>query len=180
VTLFTIGHSNRSEEAFLDLLEAHGVEMIVDIRHYPRSRHNPQYDADALKAWLNTAGVAYEHVSLLGGRRHGHFGQPPEVNAGWENASFQAYADYALSAEFARGLEQLISLAELRPVAVMCAEAVPWRCHRSIISDWLVRGHEVKHIMSADKVTPHHLGAWGAKPQVENGQVTYPATGATC
>ena len=168
--MMTIGHSNRPLEEFLALLEAHGVEVLVDVRTVPRSRHNPQFNREALPASLVAAGVEYVHMPGLGGLRHVRRGS---INTGWRNASFRGYADYMQTPEFAQNLEELLQLEKGRRVAVMCAESVPWRCHRSLIADALaVRGIEARHIMSVAKAEPHRLTRFA---RVEGQRVTYPA-----
>jgi uncharacterized protein (DUF488 family) len=168
--MMTIGHSNRPLEAFLALLKAHGVEVLVDVRTVPRSHHNPQFNREALPAPLAAAGVEYVHMLGLGGLRHA---RRDSINTGWRNASFRGYADYMQTPEFAQNLEELLQLEKGRRVAVMCAESVPWRCHRSLIADALaVRGIEVRHIMSVAKAEPHRLTRFAG---VEGQRVTYPA-----
>ncbi len=155
---------------FLEILQAHGVKRLVDIRTVPRSRHNPQFNFDVLPESLKHAGIAYTHMKELGGLRHAH---PDSINMGWHNASFRGFADYMQTPEFEVGLEKLIDAANKKPVAIMCAEAVPWRCHRSLIADALTaRGIEVKDIMSAIRATPHSLTPFA---KVEGARVTYPA-----
>lgn len=170
--VYTVGHSSRSIEELVALLRAHGIGRVVDVRRYPGSRRFPHFAREALRAHLGEAGIAYEHVPELGGRRRPAEGSP---NGWWENDSFRAYADHTATEEFARGLERLLAGADQSPTAVMCAEAVPWRCHRQLIADVLVaRGHEVRHAMSTDRSDAHELGA-GARPQPD-GTVIWPAT----
>ena len=139
--LYTIGHSTRTADALVELLRAHRIEMLVDVRTIPRSRHNPQFNRDALAQSLAAAGIDYAHHPALGGLRHP---RKDSVNLGWRNASFRGYADYMQTAEFARALDALEALADARRTAIMCAEAVPWRCHRGLIADALtVRGRPV-------------------------------------
>jgi uncharacterized protein (DUF488 family) len=152
-TIFTIGHSIRDTAELLELLRAHGVEQVVDVRTIPRSRHNPQFNADRLSRSLDRAGIRYVHLKTLGGLRHA---RPDSVNLGWHNASFRGYADYMQTETFAAGLRQLEVLAARRPTAIMCAEAVPWRCHRSLIADALtVAKWQVLHIQSRKAAVPH-------------------------
>lgn len=168
--MLTIGHSNRPIEEFLDLLKAHGVELLVDVRTVPRSRHNRQFNRDTLPHSLEQAGIRYEHMPGLGGLRHARKDSP---NTGWKNLSFRGYADYMQTGEFAENLRMLEKLDRERRVAIMCAESVPWRCHRSLIADALtVRGVPVSHIMSETKANPHRLTSFA---QVEGERVTYPA-----
>jgi uncharacterized protein (DUF488 family) len=168
-TVLTIGHSNRPLDEFLAMLAAHRVTMVADVRKMPRSRANPQFNTDTLPAALARHGIGYEHFPGLGGLRKGSSDSP---NGAWENASFRAFADYMLTPEFDRALEKLFKAsAGCRP-ALMCAEAVPWRCHRSVISDALVvRGLPVEHIMSETRTDTHKLRDWA---QVEGTRITYP------
>lgn len=166
----TIGHSTRPVEALIEMLKAHGVKRLVDVRTIPRSRYNPQFNSDALAAALDRAGIAYTHMKELGGLRHARKDSP---NTGWRNTSFRGYADYMQTAEFQSAMETLLELAGREPIAVMCAEAVPWRCHRSLIADALVvRGYPVEHIMSLDKTQPHSLTPFA---KVDGIDLTYPA-----
>lgn len=168
-SIFTIGHSTRSSEALIALLKAQGVERLVDIRTIPRSRHNPQFNVDTLPAALGEAGIAYEHRKGLGGLRHPRKDSP---NGGWRNDGFRGFADYMQTDEFAAELASLIAEARQVPLAIMCAEAVPWRCHRSLVADALsVRGIAVEHILSAERSQPHHLTPFA---RVEGEGITYP------
>ncbi len=154
-TIYTIGHSTRSIEEFIGMLRAHGVRQVVDVRTVPRSRHNPQFDQEALRASLTKAGFAYVWMKSLGGLRHAKKDSP---NTGWTNASFRGFADYMQTSEFAAAVEKLIEVAKPLPTAILCAEAVPWRCHRSLIADALaVRGAEVLHIHSTTTAKLHKL-----------------------
>jgi uncharacterized protein (DUF488 family) len=151
--LYTIGHSTRTAEALLGLLRDHGIEVLVDVRTIPRSRQNPQFNRDALARTLKTAGIEYVHRPALGGLRHP---RKDSVNLGWRNASFRGYADYMQTGEFVRALAELEAMAQAQPTAIMCAEAVPWRCHRGLIADALtVRGRPVLHIQGSGPPTPH-------------------------
>jgi uncharacterized protein (DUF488 family) len=168
--VLTIGHSTRAIEEFIHILQAQGVETLVDVRTVPRSRHNPQFERVALLKSLPAAGIAYRHMPALGGLRHAH---RDSVNTGWRNASFRGYADYMQTPEFAAALAELIALDRQSRVAIMCAEAVPWRCHRSLIADALtVRGIPVEHIMTAAVRNPHKLTPFA---HVEGDRITYPA-----
>ncbi len=170
--LYTIGHSTQSSDAFCAQLVDHGVVTLADVRSIPGSNRNPQFHAEALGAALDEVGIAHVHLGALGGRRNRQSEVDPALNAAWRNRSFRNYADYATTDAFADGLGELLGLDG--PVAFMCAEAVPWRCHRTIISDHLVaRGHVVTHLMGA-ATTDHHLGAWGPTPVVHGDSVTYP------
>ena len=152
-TLYTIGHSTRDTAELLELLRAHGVEQVVDVRTIPRSRHNPQFGGDRLSRSLDQAGIRYVHLKALGGLRHA---LPDSVNLGWHNTSFRGFADYMQTENFAAGLRRLEVLATKRATAIMCAEAVPWRCHRSLIADALtVADWRVLHIQSRKTAVPH-------------------------
>src|SRR4051794_16601575 len=152
-TIFTVGHSNRTIEEFIHILEAHGIKQIADVRTVPRSRANPQFNKDDLSNSLQLRRIGYTYFQGLGGFRKatGEF-----TNAAWRNASFRGYADYMQTTEFAESIDELIEYSERGPTAVMCAEAVPWRCHRSLIGDaLLVRGKSVEDIMSVTTSKPH-------------------------
>ncbi len=169
VVIFTIGHSTRTLQDFISVLQAHGVTRLVDVRTVPRSRHNPQFNKATLPASLRQFGLGYLHAPDLGGLRHA---LKDSVNMGWRNASFRGYADYMQTQEFERAIERLIGLAKKSRVAVMCAEAVPWRCHRSLIADaLLVRGIKPEHIYSATNVKPHTLTPWAKR---RGTKLTYP------
>jgi uncharacterized protein (DUF488 family) len=154
----TIGHSIHPIEEFLGLLVAHGVRILVDVRTVPRSRRNPQFNSDALRASLEGVGIHYVHMPGLGGLRRP---RPDSENTGWRNASFRGYADYMQTADFDARLRELIEIAEQGSTTIMCAEAVPWRCHRSLIADALVvRGIRVEHIISRAERTLHRVTPW--------------------
>ena len=151
------------------MLQAHGVDLLVDVRTIPRSRHNPQYNSDALSGPLLAAGIGYVHMPGLGGLRHP---RKDSANTGWRNLSFRGYADYMQTAEFGRNLDDLLRAAEGKRAAIMCAESVPWSCHRSLIADALTaRGVPVSHIMSASRADPHRLTSFA---RIEGAAVTYP------
>lgn len=170
MTIKTIGHSNRSIEDFIDILKAHGIEELIDIRTVPRSRHNPQFNRDALPGSLGEAEIRYLAMPGLGGLRHARADSP---NTAWRNASFRGYADYMQTAEFREGLHRLMELAQETQAAIMCAEAVPWRCHRSLIADaLLVRGIPVWHIMSRISVQAHKLTSFA---RVRGTEILYDA-----
>lgn len=155
---FTIGHSNRPLEVFVDLLKDAGIELVADIRKVPGSRANPQFNGDALATDLASSGMAYEHMAALGGLRGKGRSLPPAVNGLWENQSFHNYADYALSDEFQARLEHLREAGHRQRCAVMCSEAVWWRCHRRIVADYLIAGGEaVYHIMERGRIEPARL-----------------------
>ena len=157
---FTVGHSNRSPEAFAELLTETDVAFVADVRKIPRSRTNPQFNADTLPGTLAAVGISYEHVAALGGRRGKARTLPADVNGFWTNQSFHNYADYALSEEFRAGLAHLIALGHKQRCAIMCSEAVWWRCHRRIVADHLIaRGETVFHIMGQGRLEPARLTA---------------------
>jgi uncharacterized protein (DUF488 family) len=167
--IYTIGHSNRSIEGFVELLTAHGVEQLVDVRTIPRSKHNPQFNSENLSSSLQKHKIRYLHMKELGGLRHP---KKDSVNQGWHNDSFRGYADYMQSSEFESGLQDLIRLGKEAPTAIMCAEAVPWRCHRSLIADALiVRGFVVKDIMSSTAAKSHSLNPMAV---IEGDLIMYP------
>lgn len=169
VTVFTIGHSSRTWETFLELLRVHKIERVVDVRTVPRSRHNPQFNRETLSTKLRGRKIGYVHLRKLGGLRHA---RRDSVNLGWHNASFRGFADYMQTPEFEDGLRRLIALAKQKRTAIMCAEAVPWRCHRSLISDaLLVRGIRAEHIISGKRTQVHELTSFG---RVKGKQITYP------
>lgn len=168
--VLTIGHSTRPLPEFIALLKQHGVARVVDVRTIPRSRHNPQFNRETLSAALRAAGIGYAHLKKLGGLRHP---RPDSANLGWQNASFRGFADYMQSPEFEAGLGRLIKLAKQKTTAIMCAEAVPWRCHRSLIADALLaRRLPVEHILSGARRTPHSTTPFA---RVRGKRVTYPA-----
>jgi uncharacterized protein (DUF488 family) len=168
--ILTIGHSTRPLEEFIALLKAHGVKQLVDVRTIPRSRHNPQFNRDTLSTKLRNARIGYRHMKGLGGLRHPRKDSP---NTAWRNAGFRGFADYMQTTEFAENLQKLIELARKKPVAIMCAEAVPWRCHRSLISDALaVRGIAVEHITSPTSRHAHKLTSFA---QIDGQRIIYPA-----
>ena len=167
--IFTIGHSTHPIEEFIHILQAHGVEQLIDIRTVPRSRTNPQFNRDTLPASLKDAGIGYLHMPALGGLRHA---RPDSPNTAWRNASFRGYADYMQTPEFTAAIDTLIELGNRKQVAIMCAEAVPWRCHRSLVADALAaRGIPVEDILSAGRRQPHKLTPFA---KVEGTRVWYP------
>ena len=168
--MHTIGHSTRTLDEFIALLRAHAVTRVVDVRTIPRSRHNPQFNLETLPDSLSKAGLKYVHMQGLGGLRHA---KPDSPNGGWRNASFRGYADYMQTPEFEDNLKRLIELAKEDRVAIMCAEAVPWRCHRSLIGDALtVRGISTGDIMSPSRCQVHALTPFA---KVRGTKITYPA-----
>jgi len=164
-----VGHSTRPIDELVDLLRAAGVLVLADVRTIPRSRANPQYEGPALERSLAAAGIRYVHLPRLGGLRHARKDSP---NGAWRNASFRGYADHMATPEFEEGLVQLRAVAREGPVAVMCAEAVPWRCHRSLLADALLaRGVVVEHIVGRGRTRPHRLTPFA---RLEGRRVTYP------
>ena len=173
--IFTIGHSTRSIAEFADLLRHGSADLVVDVRTVPRSRRNPQYNEDALGGELAAFQISYARIAGLGGLRGRSTTVPLEVNAFWENQSFHNYADYALSDEFAGALADLLEMSSLRRCAIMCAEALWWRCHRRIIADYLlVRGRTVLHLMGTDRLEPAELTP---AAHVNEGKLVYPQSG---
>jgi uncharacterized protein (DUF488 family) len=171
---FTIGHSTRTIEEIVGLLRLAEVGVVADVRTVPKSRTNPQYNKDVLPAALEAVQIGYRHFPELGGLRSRSKEIAPEVNGFWQNASFHNYADHGLSEEFQTALEQLIEMGRARRCAIMCAEAVWWRCHRRIIADHLLaRGEQVFHLMGSDRIEPARLTP-GAEVQ-DDETVIYPA-----
>src|SRR5450759_3475572 len=167
--IMTIGHSTHTLEEFIRLLQVHGATCVVDVRTVPRSRHNPQFNKDSLPQSLQQAGLGYVHTPGLGGLRHAQRDSP---NMGWRNVSFRGFADYMQTPEFAQSLEESIRLARQDRIVLMCAEAVPWRCHRSLIADaLLVRGIRTEDIMSATCRQAHTLTPFA---KVQGTAITYP------
>jgi len=180
--IWTIGHSTRKIDIFISLLEANEIKLVVDVRKLPGSKRYPQFNKDALAASLNECGIAYEHFPKLGGRRKT---KPDSRNTAWRNAAFRGYADYMETEEFRNAAEQLVDLAtgrvrptgglanQVGPAAIMCAEAVWWRCHRALIADYLkARGVEVTHIVDSSKTEPH---SFTSAARLVNGELTYAA-----
>jgi uncharacterized protein (DUF488 family) len=169
--VFTIGHSTRTWKDFLELLRVHRIKRVIDVRSIPRSRHNPQFNRETLSAKLRSARIGYVHLRKLGGLRHA---RRDSQNTGWRNASFRGFADYMQSPDFEAGLERLIKLAKQKRSALMCAEAVPWRCHRSLIADSLVaRGIRVAGIISGKHSQAHALTSFA---HIHGNRITYPSS----
>src|SRR5215475_9685227 len=169
--IWTIGHSTRTMDEFISLLKATGIKLLADVRAFPGSKRYPQFNKDALAVALNAHGIRYEHFPELGGKRKS---KPGSRNTAWRNASFRGYADYMETERFQKGIEQLLDVAaEAGPTAIMCAEAVWWRCHRSLIADYLkARGVEVMNILGTNKVEPH---PYTPAARIINGELTYAA-----
>ena len=177
IPFFTIGHSTRSAEAFVTLLQESEIRLVVDVRTVPRSRTNPQFNRDVLPASLASFQIGYEHLASLGGLRGVQRDVSPKTNAFWENASFHNYADYAMSEDFRSGLQNLRALGHGARTAVMCAEAVWWRCHRRIIADYLIAaGDEVFHILGEGPITPARMTP--AARTLPDGALIYPKQSA--
>jgi len=171
---FTIGHSTRTAAELIALLNEAGADLLVDVRTVPRSRFNPQFNVDAFPETLRAAEIGYRHFPALGGLRHRLKGAPPSPNGLWQNEAFQAYADYAMTAPFRAALDELCGLAQNHVCAIMCAEAVWWRCHRRIVADYLLAaGDDVAHIMAPDKVERATLTPGAEKRP--GGAIVYPA-----
>ena len=167
--VFTIGHSTHTLDEFVALLRGHAIACVADVRAYPGSRRLPHFNRESLRVELPENGIAYEHLPALGGRRRP---RPDSPNTGWENASFRAYADHLGSDEFAEGLAALRQIAEARATAIMCAEALWWRCHRRLVSDaLLVRGHCVLHVAASGALSEHELTAFA---EADGDRLLYP------
>lgn len=176
-SFYTIGHSTHSIEVFADMLQAARVSFLIDVRTVPRSRTNPQFNKDGMAEQLGAYQIGYEHVAALGGLR-GKQKLDVSPNGYWQNRSFRNYADYAMTADFATGLAHLIAIGEAHRTAIMCAEAVWWRCHRRIIADYLLaRGEAVFHILAADSIDEARMTP-GAR-RMDDGLLVYPAEGET-
>jgi uncharacterized protein (DUF488 family) len=169
LTIFTIGHSTHPIEEFVEMLKAHDIRLIADVRTIPKSRHNPQYNSDTLAAALQKRAIGYKHLPGLGGLRHA---KKDSINTAWENASFRGFSDYMQTEEFEAGLMQLIAIAVKQKTVIMCAEAVPWRCHRSLIGDALLAGGiTVMDIMGKTSAKAHTMTPWA---HVMGATITYP------
>jgi uncharacterized protein (DUF488 family) len=168
LTIWTIGHSTRTIEDFLELLKAHQIESLVDVRHFPGSRRYPHFNKEPLSDSLTKVGIEYHHLPRLGGRRRP---RPNSQNTAWRNEAFRGYADHMETETFAEGITSLLSLAAKKRTAIMCAEAVWWRCHRGLIADYLkAQGHRVLHIHSATKAEEH---PFTAAARMVNGKLSY-------
>jgi uncharacterized protein (DUF488 family) len=168
VKIWTVGHSTRSAEEFSEILKAHNIEVLVDVRTYPGSRRYPQFNRDALSEWFSGRGIEYKHEPRLGGRRTP---RTESHNTAWRNAQFRGYADHMETEEFKSGVRELLELAASARVAVMCAEAVWWRCHRSLIADYLkAEGHEVIHILDEKKAEEH---PFTSAARIVDGKLSY-------
>jgi uncharacterized protein (DUF488 family) len=170
LTIWTVGHSTRSSDEFLELLRSQRIELLADVRRFPGSRKYPHFNEGEMSRWLGEAGISYRLMKDLGGRRTP---RPDSPNTAWRNASFRAYADYMETPEFQTAADELLDVARAQRTAIMCSEAVWWRCHRSLIADYLkIRGIEVLHILSATKVEPH---PYTSAATIIEGQLSYAA-----
>jgi uncharacterized protein (DUF488 family) len=170
--IYTVGHSTRTEEEFLTLLQAHGIKRILDVRSVPVSTHNPHFEGRHLQGFLEKNGIGYEHLGRLGGLRTA---RKDSLNTGWKNRSFRGYADHMETEEFQAGLKEATAIAEREPCALMCAEAVPWRCHRFLLSDaFTANGWEVRHIMTNKKWETHRPTPF---LRIKDGRIIYPKGG---
>jgi uncharacterized protein (DUF488 family) len=168
--IWTVGHSNRPVKDLISLLAEQSISAVADVRRFPGSKRQPQFGRESLEASLRLAGIGYRHFEALGGRRSGSRAGSP--NTAWRSASFNAYADHMLTGEFQTALDELTTLAVKSRTAILCAEAVPWRCHRQLIADALVaRGWDVRHILATGHTQPHRLTEFA---KVSDGHVTYP------
>ena len=167
--IWTIGHSTRSIDEFISLLAQNEIKLLVDVRAFPGSKRYPQFNKEALAESLTAHGIGYEHFPELGGKRKP---KPDSRNTAWRNASFRGYADYMEAEQFQKGIERLLDIAaEAGPTAIMCAEAVWWRCHRSLIADYLkARGVEILHILGANKAEPH---PYTSAARILDGELSY-------
>lgn len=169
-TIYTIGHSTHDKKKFIEMLKAYGIRLLIDVRTIPKSRKVQQFNRDTLEKFLRKEGLTYVHIPELGGLRHA---SRNSINTGWRNAGFRGYADYMQTGEFWEGLDKLMRIAEGKKSAIMCAEALPWRCHRSLIADaLLVRGIKVFHILSSKKLLEHKMTEFA---KVRNGIIAYPS-----
>jgi uncharacterized protein (DUF488 family) len=171
-TLWTIGHSTRSWDEFAALLKAHGIAHLADVRRFPGSRRHPHFNQSELARGLEAEGIGYSHFPELGGRRPA---QPDSPNIAWRNTAFRGYADYMMTAEFQAGIRRLLEMARELSTAIMCAEALWWQCHRSLIADYLkAQGHEVLHISTASKAAPH---PFTSPARIVDGKLSYRGDG---
>lgn len=173
--IYTIGHSTHSQEDFIEILKSYDIEVLVDIRSYPGSKYVPHFNKENIEEWLPRSGIEYIHMKELGGRRKAVKNIDESLIEGWEKEAFRNYASYSLTEEFVSAIDKLISLAEEQRVSYMCAESVPWRCHRLIVSNSLTaRDIDVYHIMSKTKTILHSLDKFGAPAVVKGSKVIYP------
>ena len=173
--IYTIGHSTHSEEEFIYILKAYRIETLIDIRSYPGSKYVPQFNKENMELWIPENEIKYIHMSKLGGRRGKIKEVDEELISGWRQEAFKKYAAYTLTEEYKEGIKELIAIAENERVCYMCAESLPWRCHRLLVSNTLVSmGFNVYHIMSETKTIKHELNKYGAKAIEKDGRIIYP------
>ncbi len=173
--IYTIGHSTHSQEEFIEILKTYDIELVVDIRSYPGSKYVPHFNKENMEVWMPDSGIKYIHMKELGGRRKAAKGIDDSLIEGWEKDSFRNYAAYSLTEEYNKAIESLIKLGEEQRVAYMCAESVPWRCHRLIVSNTLLaKDIDVYHIMSKTQTILHELDKFGAHAIIDGSRVIYP------
>lgn len=176
MNIYTIGHSTHSEEEFVLILKNYNIEVVVDVRSYPGSKYVPQFNKENMEKWLPQNGIKYIHMLDLGGRKSKRKEIDESLINGWKSVAFRNYAGYSLTKEYEEGIDRLIELAKKNCVCYMCAESVPWRCHRLIISNTLVsKSVDVYHIMTEKKTILHEIGMYGAKVEMKEGKLIYPA-----
>ncbi|NLY37078.1 MAG: DUF488 domain-containing protein [Tissierellia bacterium] len=175
MNIYTMGHSTYTIEEFVLLMKQYKIQLVVDVRSYPGSRYVPQFNKENMRVWLGDNGLEYIHLPELGGRRKGDPASDEALVAGWDKASFRNYAAYSLTEEYEKGIEKLIRLSMEQIICVVCAEALPWRCHRLIISNSLVyRGQRVFHIIGKSELIEHSLSLYGAEAVIDKGRLIYP------
>ncbi len=173
--IYTIGHSTRTIEEFIFIMHKYEIDVLVDVRSYPGSNYVPQFNKEIMQKWLVDSGVEYIHLSELGGRRKSNPNIDEALVSGWEKTAFRNYAEYSLSEAYKKGIDKLVALSKHQTICIMCAEIVPWRCHRLIISNSLVfKGEKVFHIIGESKLVEHKLGMYGAKAVIDNDKIIYP------
>lgn len=173
--IFTLGHSTHTKDEYIAMLKAFKIETLVDVRSYPGSRYMPHFNKENMARWVVSSGVKYIHMPNLGGRRRNLNGIDEALINGWTHIAFKNYAAYTFTQEYEQGIKELIEIAEKERVCYTCAESVPWKCHRSIISNTLrMKGFNVYHIMGEDKIITHEIGKYGAKGTILDGKLTYP------
>lgn len=173
--IYTIGHSTLSQEDYIEILKKYNIKQLIDIRSFPGSKFVPQFNKANMEIFLPENGIDYIHLKELGGRRNASTTVDLSLVAGWKSKAFKNYAAYSLTTEYKNGIEKLILLCKDKTSCYMCSEALPWRCHRIIVSNSLVaKGFEVCHIIGKNKIIFHKLGAYGAHPKIQNNKIIYP------
>lgn len=173
--IYTIGHSTQTKEEFIEILKTYGIEILVDVRSLPGSNYVPQFNKEEMEKWVVASGIEYIHCLELGGLRKNTADIDEYLVSGWENKSFKSYAAYSLTKAYEDGIDKLISLAKKKKVCIMCAELVPWRCHRLIISNSLVfRGVHVLHVIGESKLVEHEISLYGAMAIIDGDKLIYP------